>query len=66
MGFLYAVFDWVVFSSLVASLMVPIILLVKFAFKDKLPPSLHYIIWFLLLIRLVFPFTPASCIEHIL
>lgn len=60
LNFMFAVFNWVLFSSLIACLMVPIILLVKLAVKDKLPPSWHYYIWFLLVIRLALPVAPGS------
>ncbi|MHB1652074.1 MAG: M56 family metallopeptidase [Desulfitobacteriaceae bacterium] len=57
---MFAVFNWVLFSSLMACLIILIILLVKLVVKDKVPPSWHYFIWFLLVIRLVLPVAPGS------
>ncbi|WP_282433337.1 M56 family metallopeptidase [Desulfosporosinus sp. FKA] len=51
------------FSSLMACLIIPSILLVKLAVRDKLSPSWHYFIWFILLIRLILPVTPASSLS---
>ena len=55
-----SIFDWIIFSSLMGSILVFLILGVKFAFKSALGANWHYYIWFLLLLRLIVPFTPES------
>ncbi|MFS1514730.1 M56 family metallopeptidase [Chengkuizengella sp. SCS-71B] len=46
--------------SLMGSVVIGIILLVKLIFKDKLNPHWHYYIWFLVILRLIIPYTPES------
>lgn len=53
-------FQWVLLSSAMAAVLTGIILLAKFIFKNKLGPAWHYYLWFLLLLRLVLPYTPES------
>ncbi|MDD3890255.1 MAG: M56 family metallopeptidase [Syntrophomonadaceae bacterium] len=55
-----SIFNWIIFSSLMGSILVFLILGVKFAFKSALGANWHYYIWFLLLLRLIVPFTPES------
>lgn len=55
-----SIFDWIILSSLMGSTLVILILVVKFAFKNTLGANWHYYIWFLLLLRLIIPFTPES------
>ena len=55
-----SIFDWILLSSLMGSILVFLILIVKFAFKNTLGANWHYYIWFLLLLRLIIPFTPES------
>ena len=53
-------YGWVISSSVMASLLVALILLMKFLFRDRLGARWHYLIWFLLIVRLVFPALPSS------
>lgn len=55
-----AIFDWVVISSVMGSILVLLILGVKTAFKSTLNTDWHYYIWFLLLLKLIIPYTPES------
>ncbi|MEN6462367.1 MAG: M56 family metallopeptidase [Syntrophomonas sp.] len=55
-----SIFDWIVLSSLMGSILVFLILAVKFAFKSTLNANWHYYIWVLLLLRLIIPFTLES------
>lgn len=55
-----AIFEWVVMSSLAGSIMILLILGVKTGFKGALGANWHYYIWFLLLLKLIIPFTPES------
>lgn len=56
---LSSIFDWIILSSLMGSILV-FLLAVKFVFKSTLSANWHYYIWFLLLLRLIIPFTPES------
>lgn len=56
----FELFNLVVSSSIMASLLVGLILVVKHLFRDKLEARWHYYIWFLLIIRLALPTLPAS------
>ncbi|MGI6436188.1 MAG: M56 family metallopeptidase [Syntrophomonadaceae bacterium] len=60
---LFAFFDWILMSSLMGSILIVLILLAKFAFQNKAGANWHYYIWFLLLLRLMVPFTPESPIS---
>lgn len=51
--------------SFTAVLLYFILIVFKKAFKNKIPPTLHFIIWFLLIARLCIPFTIDSGIRLI-
>ena len=54
------VFEWVIRSSIMASILVVFLLLFKFVIKDRLGPKWHYYIWLLVLLRLLVPAAPPS------
>lgn len=54
------IFETIVLSSLVGSLIVLIILFIKKILKDKLNCTFHYYIWLILLIKLIIPFGPQT------
>ncbi|CAM3827781.1 M56 family metallopeptidase [Marinicrinis lubricantis] len=54
------IFQWVLTTSAMASVMVGLILLAKFLLKDKLNIRWHYLLWILVIIRLILPWTPES------
>lgn len=54
------VFTSVLKASLNASLAGIVILLIKRILKNKLSPRWHYLIWFVLIIKLLIPFGPPS------
>lgn len=51
---------WVIYSSLTASVVALIILCIKYIFKNSLGARWHYLIWFILLIRMSIPFAPKA------
>ncbi|MBP1994385.1 M56 family metallopeptidase [Paenibacillus eucommiae] len=53
-------FKWVLTTSAMASLLVVLILLVKFVLGNRLKPRWHYILWLLLTLRLLIPWVPES------
>lgn len=56
-------FQWVIMSSMMASVVITLILLAKLIFKNRLGANWHYYIWFLLIIRLLIPYAPKSSIS---
>lgn len=54
------VFNWVIKSSLMASILAVLILLVKYALRNKLDAKWQYAIWMLLIIRLLIPYNIQS------
>src|SRR5665648_1250022 len=54
------VFNWTIKSSIMASLFVILILLVKYALRNKLDAKWQYAIWMLLIIRLLIPYDIQS------
>lgn len=57
---LFAIFNWIWKTSIMASIVVGLVLLIKFVLKDRLRISWHYFIWFILFIRLALPWAPES------
>jgi len=53
-------FDWVIRASLMASLLVVLIVMIKWVLRNKLQPKWHYLLWFPVVIRLVLPWAPES------
>ncbi|MDK2984518.1 MAG: bla regulator protein blaR1 [Clostridia bacterium] len=56
-------FNWVLASSAMASVLVGLIFLVKFAVKDKLGANWHYALWLLVVIRLIMPLDIQSSLS---
>jgi beta-lactamase regulating signal transducer with metallopeptidase domain len=57
---LVLVFNWVIKSSMMASILAVLILLVKYALGNKLDAKWQYAIWMLLIIRLIIPYDIQS------
>ncbi|MBU5445583.1 M56 family metallopeptidase [Paenibacillus sp. MSJ-34] len=60
MTWLTALFQWFLTTSIMASLLVIMILLIKWVFKKQLSLRIHYFLWIILLLRLILPFAPES------
>lgn len=58
--YLSVVFDWVIETSIMASILVAFILCIKVLLKNKLTPRWHYALWLILIIRLILPWAPDS------
>ncbi|WP_020061320.1 M56 family metallopeptidase [Bacillus sp. 123MFChir2] len=54
------VFNWILESSLMASILVGIILFIKLVLKNKLTPRWQYIVWIIVIFRLLLPSAPES------
>lgn len=53
-------FDWVIETSIMASILVGLILFVKTLLRNKLPARWHYLLWMILIVRLLLPWSPDS------
>ncbi len=58
-----SLFNWVMMISAKASIFVILLLGVKFALRAKLGVRYHYMLWSVLLIGLLLPWTPASSVS---
>ncbi|HDR8183568.1 TPA: M56 family metallopeptidase [Bacillus thuringiensis] len=58
--YLPAFFDWVIETTIMASILVGLILCIKVLFRNKLTPRWQYMLWIILIIRLVLPWSPDS------
>ncbi|WP_336775458.1 M56 family metallopeptidase [Paenibacillus sp. MMO-58] len=56
-------FAWILSASLMASVLVVLILAAKGLLRDKLKPRWGYLLWLLLILRLVLPWAPESPIS---
>ncbi|PFX73159.1 hypothetical protein COL39_15560 [Bacillus cereus] len=57
---LATVFNWIINTSIMASILVALILCLKVIFRNKLTARWHYIMWFILMVRLILPWSPDS------
>jgi bla regulator protein BlaR1 len=62
-AYLVDFFNNLLMISFMSSILIIAILLVKALFKNKLSIKTHYALWFLVLIRLICPYTPQSPIS---
>ncbi|WP_141532035.1 M56 family metallopeptidase [Bacillus cereus] len=53
-------FDWLIETSLMASVLVGFILCIKVLFRNRLTPRWQYMLWIVLMIRLLLPWSPDS------
>ncbi|MDQ2085823.1 M56 family metallopeptidase [Herbivorax sp. ANBcel31] len=59
------VFSQILLVSLISIAVIILIFLVKTLFKNKLSVKYHYYIWFILMVRLIVPFTPNISQDNI-
>lgn len=53
-------FDWVIRASLMASVLVVLIVLLKWVLKNQLQPKWQYLLWLPVVFRLLLPWAPES------
>lgn len=58
--YLPSFFDWLIETSIMASIVVGLILCVKILLRNKLTPRWQYMLWMILIIRLLLPWSPDS------
>ena len=54
---------WLLDSSLMGSILIVLIILVRLTFKKRLSTHCQYLIWFMLIVRLIIPYAPESSIS---
>nr|WP_081890236.1 M56 family metallopeptidase [Paenibacillus tyrfis] len=57
---LLSFFDWILETSLMAGVLVGLVLLVKIIARNKLSPRWHYMLWLVIMARLLLPWAPES------
>lgn len=55
-----AFFNWILSNSLKASILVVLILLIKFLFRARIGARVQYLLWFVVIIGLLMPWAPKS------
>ncbi|MBC6315939.1 M56 family metallopeptidase [Listeria grandensis] len=58
--YLPSIFNWVIETSILASVLVVFILCIRFVLRNWLTPQWKYALWLILVIRLVLPWFPES------
>jgi bla regulator protein blaR1 len=53
-------FRWILSNSIKASVLIALVLIIKFLLKDKISARIHYLLWLIVILRLVLPWTPES------
>lgn len=53
-------FDWVWNTSARVSVLIIVLLLVKYILKNQIGARLHYLLWFIVIVSLLLPWTPQS------
>ena len=51
---------WLLYSSLMGSILIGLILIIRLVFKNRLGANWQYLIWFLLIVKLLMPYAPES------
>ncbi|MCR8644007.1 M48 family metalloprotease [Paenibacillus sp. N1-5-1-14] len=52
--------EWVLLTSVMGTVLAGIILAARWVLRTKLTPNWHYMLWMLLIVRLLLPWTPES------
>ncbi|KUO75473.1 MAG: hypothetical protein APF81_26530 [Desulfosporosinus sp. BRH_c37] len=60
---LLPVFDWVLWTSAKVSVFISFLLLVKYLFNNKLRATVNYLLWSVVIVGLLLPWTPPSSLS---
>ncbi|MDQ7093268.1 M56 family metallopeptidase [Desulfosporosinus sp. PR] len=60
---LLPVFDWVVWASAKVSVFIIFLLFVKYLFRNKLGATVNYLLWSVVIVGLLLPWTPPSSLS---
>jgi bla regulator protein blaR1 len=58
--YLPSFFDWVIETSIMASIVVGLILCVKLLLRNTLTPRWQYLLWMIVIVRMLLPWSPES------
>ncbi|MFK4427666.1 MULTISPECIES: M56 family metallopeptidase [Bacillus] len=58
--YLPVTFEWIIDTSVMASILIILLLCLKVVLRNRLTARWHYLIWFILMIRLISPWSPDS------
>ncbi|WP_219811209.1 M56 family metallopeptidase, partial [Bacillus thuringiensis] len=58
--YLSTLFDWLLETTIMASILVGFILCVKVLLRNQLTARWHYALWLILIVRLILPWSPDS------
>lgn len=58
-----SIFDWFWTTSARVSVLIILLLLVKYVLKNKIGARLHYLLWFVMIVSLLLPWTPQSSLS---
>ncbi|MCY6960205.1 M56 family metallopeptidase [Clostridium brassicae] len=56
-------FKWIIYSTILGSILSFVIFIFKLLFKNKLNARWHYCVWLLLIIKLLVPYSPKSTLS---
>lgn len=57
---IHSFISWLLYSSLIGSILIGLIILLRLLFKNKMDANWHYLLWFLLILKLLIPYAPES------
>lgn len=60
---LYSFISWLLYSSLMGSILLGLILVVRGVFANRMSANWQYLIWFLLIFKLLIPYAPESSLS---
>ncbi|MEH7094420.1 M56 family metallopeptidase [Neobacillus vireti] len=59
-SYLPRLFDWVIETTIMSSILVALIIGVKILLRNRLTPRWHFLLWMILIVRLLLPWSPDS------
>ncbi|MBU2703081.1 bla regulator protein BlaR1 [Sporomusaceae bacterium BoRhaA] len=60
---LYSFISWLLYSSLMGSILIGLIIVVRWVFANRMSANWQYLIWFLLILKLLIPYAPESSLS---
>ncbi|AJQ26615.1 BlaR1 family beta-lactam sensor/signal transducer [Pelosinus fermentans] len=60
---LYSFIPWLLYSSLMGSILIGLIIVLRLVFANRMGVNLQYLLWFLVIMKLLIPYTPESSLS---
>lgn len=57
---MHSFISWLLYSSLIGSILIGLIILLRLLLKNKMDANWQYLLWFLLILKLLIPYAPES------